>query len=314
MEICPVLQAHQVTMSNQFLWNLYTKAVRPPKDEYRSSAFGQTFLQSRFPRDHNYSVICEQPPDGSRRRDDIEVIQYNANHDTTSTILSTEGKPPEGSASLVEEQALDAAYRAVAKRDWRAMYVVTTSGTSYRFWYVAKKKVLERLDSGGPAMARRSTYVPAMTQGRVVEPALDAHIEFVKNEFPIIEPRIVPSQQFPASVSYQQQYPDPASGMAGSGYENTPASNIPSGSGTVGSGYGNTPASYSAEATKDSGVGNVMEVTVSKEPHSMRPDEYVFRDKKGQERVTKKKDWVEKDGWFFYRGGKMTYCCNQLPK
>lgn len=100
--------------------------------EYRASAFWQIFLQRAFRDDDNYIVVCEYPPDDSKRRVDIVIKHYNANHHNFTAMIYTEVKRPSGSLRDCEDQALDAALKAIDSDNLRAVYAMTTKGLLFR--------------------------------------------------------------------------------------------------------------------------------------------------------------------------------------
>jgi hypothetical protein len=103
--------------------------------EYKASAFWQIFLQRAF-HDDDFIVVCEYSPDESRRRVDIVVKRYDADHHNLTAMIFVEVKRKGGSIKTCEEQALDAALRAIDGYNLQAVYAMTARGLSFRCWIV----------------------------------------------------------------------------------------------------------------------------------------------------------------------------------
>ncbi len=104
--------------------------------EYKSSAFWQAVLLRNFWESDLYSVTAECSPDGSLRRVDMVVKRYDADHHTLSALLWVECKRPSGGVQEVEDQALDAAGRCIDKDNLMWIWAMTTTGTSFRLWFI----------------------------------------------------------------------------------------------------------------------------------------------------------------------------------
>jgi hypothetical protein len=159
--------------------------------EYKSSEFWQHYLGKEFGDTQLYSVTCEVPPDGSRRRVGMVVKRYDVHHDTMTAILWVEFKQPGGSIQEVEAQALDAAQRYIQTEDSLFIYTMTIVGVSFRVWFYKKEGSTLIPLHGDPTNADGSQYIDADSEHAWVLPSC---IEMVKSELPLRDPPTVPSQ------------------------------------------------------------------------------------------------------------------------
>jgi hypothetical protein len=163
------------------------------RNEYISSAFWQVFLQRAFYEDE-YIVICEYPPNNSRRRVDIVVRRFVENEDTLSSVVFHEAKGPDGSARTVEDQVLDAATRAMERDQLHGIYAITTIGTGFRAWYVEAKEHPFLTSISGPENR------PAATRAEYIDIDSEEGFELlhaigvIKSDPPLRKAPVVPSQ------------------------------------------------------------------------------------------------------------------------
>ncbi|KAI0433508.1 hypothetical protein F5Y09DRAFT_298596 [Xylaria sp. FL1042] len=159
--------------------------------EYRASAFWQIFLQRAFQDDMNFIVVCEYPPDESRRRVDIVIKHYNADHHNFTAMIYVEVKRKRGSLQTCEEQALDAALKAIDGYGLQAVYAMTTQGLLFRVWIVHhERRVLEPLH-GDRRRADRNQYIHVDSD--MGEELLEV-LALIKSEPPLRRAPILPSQ------------------------------------------------------------------------------------------------------------------------
>ncbi|KAI3340530.1 hypothetical protein F4824DRAFT_453595 [Ustulina deusta] len=159
--------------------------------EYKSSAFWQIFLQRALQDDPNFIVVCEYSPDGSRRRVDIVIKRYNANHHNFTAMVYVEVKRRKGSIRDCEQQALDAALKAIDGDNLRAVYAMTTQGLFFRCWIVHhERRVLEPLHGENTVADRRQYIHVDSSESYELEEAI-AHI---RSEPPLGRNPILPSQ------------------------------------------------------------------------------------------------------------------------
>ncbi|KAK0745096.1 hypothetical protein B0T21DRAFT_97526 [Apiosordaria backusii] len=114
-------------------------------NEYASSAFWQVVLQRLF-WEEDYAVICEQPPDSSRRRVDIVVRRFERGGNNLVNMVFIECKKTGESSKEVEKQASNAAMRAVTRDGLSSVFTMATIGTSCRIWdYGTELKTLKTI-------------------------------------------------------------------------------------------------------------------------------------------------------------------------
>ncbi|RYO92539.1 hypothetical protein DL764_008122 [Monosporascus ibericus] len=158
--------------------------------EYKSSAFWQVFLQRAFYEDF-YIVVCEFPPDSSRRRVDIVVRRYDQNQHTLSSFMFHECKRPGGSLKAVEEQALDAAKLAIERDNLTGVYALTTVGTRFRSWFVNVDDLKLAPLHGLETFADRQQYIDVDDPNAI---ELSRTIGTVKQNPPLRRAGVLPSQ------------------------------------------------------------------------------------------------------------------------
>jgi hypothetical protein len=290
--------------------------------EYTSSAFWQAYLQRAFHEVDTYSVTAESSPDGSRRRVDMVVKKYDPDHHTFTALLWVEFKRPTGSVLEVETQALDAALRCIAADNLLWIYAITTVGVSFRTWLVERDTTALQPMHGTAVRADRQQYINADTDGAY---ELTKTINLVKTQTPLRQVPVVPSQSaedFPMT-SYEEQN----SGQQESYYV---ATEVADSSGS---------RAYEEENTEQQGsssyvaveppynVGTVdnadrrrardyVEVSVTRIPHTLRADEYVFMDSRSHRKVTTKDEWkqIQYNGdWMWaFEGRRTTYLSRRM--
>ncbi len=287
--------------------------------EYASSSFWQVLLQGLFPEEE-YIVVCEYPPDLSRRRVDIVVRLYDLSQHTLASFIFHECKRPDGSASEVEKQVFSVAKLAIQADNLTGVYVVTTIGTSFRMWFLSSKE--RRL------MALHGTNAGSL-HGYIdidsdVAYELPAFIQLAKESPPLWVAHVLLSQSLAdlpelgdgagGDEGWDQNTAEGWDGAGDGGYMGEEG-------GMAGVQYGGyTPAGDPGEQAVAAGLSGAptrnrirdIPVMVSKVPHNRHPDEYVYKDHKGRDVKTAKKDWVEdRDGegqriWTHQREGHTT--------
>jgi hypothetical protein len=263
--------------------------------EYKSSRFWQAWLQRAFNDPDIYNLSCEISPDGSLRRVDMVVERYDAHHHTLSAVLWVEAKRPTGSVRQVEGQALDAAMRCIKRDGLEFVYVMTTVGLSFRAWKVYDEVPALQPEHGTPVEADRMQYINADSDEARV---LSHFVTQVKSYPPLRRAPVLPSQSLSQEeyevyagvqegyIGGQGGYPSGQQGYAGE------ADGQGSASGMV---YQNDQAEASTSwEYGQASTGNSEEyvkVQVERVAHLTRPNEYFYKDVKGQKRTTTKNDW-----------------------
>ncbi|KAI0520871.1 hypothetical protein F5B22DRAFT_55083 [Xylaria bambusicola] len=269
--------------------------------EYKSSEFWQHYLKQEFADTRTYAVTCEVSPDGSRRRVDMVVKRYDANHHTMSALLWVECKRPGGSLREVEEQALDAAKRCVEADNLAFIYTMTTVGVSFRVWFYEEGRSGLVPFHGESTFADGSQYVDADSDNAWVLPRC---LDMVKTETPLRNAPTLPSQSLADLQAAQEAQED-----LGASQQPDVQSDYYTGEASSSS----QPHKASLTPMDDPLAGNTQEVRVDvrREVHTFHPDKYIFKDIRGRTRVTVKKDWAQikfdkKKVWVHY-GKKTVY-------
>lgn len=162
---------------------------------------------------------------------------------------------------------------------------MTTVGTSFRIWFYEKggKKAL-RPFHGDPAVGDGSQYIDAKSSAAEVLPRC---IGMMKEDIPLRYAPTLPSQSLsdlqPAHGSQKGIADDEMWDEQGYAEASTSAQpyqqvSQPADGGTTGSVGGR--------------VNRAVQTKIRREEHTLRPNEYVFKDAKGQTRRTTKKDWT----------------------
>lgn len=256
--------------------------------EYKSSAFWQVFLQTAFPLDEGFIVVCEFPPDQSRRRVDIVVRYYDGMHHTLASFLFTECKKPGGTtqAQEVEAQARQAAETAIETDHLTIIYAMTTIGTAFRIWFMESGTGELNPFHGDGGFGDRSQYIDADSPESV---GLWDAIRVVKGNRPLKrvgKDYVLPSQGDIAAGGWddnEEMDDDEVYGDEQGLYSNRAAGEMGESSKTMETGA-------SSSIPQDS-----MEMVVAKRVrHLTRADEVTFEDRKNKKRSTRPDEWQKK--------------------
>jgi hypothetical protein len=190
--------------------------------EYKSVGFWFYFINRRFPLAEDWIVIPEQAPDestGSRRRVDITIHIFNSEQWDMSSLLFVEVKRKGVGLSNVEEQALNAAQRAISDSNLLGVYTITAWGLKYRAWYVSAENP-QRLEPvhGSSARNNKQEYLSIVSDEGYEE--MLKTIDLIKTNQPLRQAPVVPTQQPP--LGYMDQgdgYYDYGEGASTSAYD-----------------------------------------------------------------------------------------------
>lgn len=278
--------------------------------EYKSSAFWQLLLQHEFPLSYNYAVLCEQAPDrqDSRKRVDISVVRYDAEHHTFSPSFLLEGKRTgQGKSEIrpLEKQALARAKEAIATQNLMSIYVITTWGVRFRAWIViAKDLALEPMHGGYETIGTLHDYIHVASED---SRELARVFDIIKTKVPLRQPAVVPSQAEPSTAPWPMRTEQgPTAAEPGpSNYPMNYSSQIMQNATESVDDY-DYVAGSSAPMQKDS-----MEVKVTVVSHTWSKDEWVFTNVRGHRKAVVGDSWkrVRVDGrlaWE-YEGTRCTY-------
>lgn len=307
--------------------------------EYKSSAVWQTILQRKFP--YPCQVLCEQAPDDSRRRCDMQILRYYSESHIAIPILYVEVKRRGGSLKDVEEQGLDAGRRAIVEEGLTSIFILTAWGLRFRAWFVDKDDRALAPVFGTASKADRKEYLDLTTLEGIIE--LDKTIDLIRNEGPIRQAPVVPSQgaEMQEMLLTEAYYDQGPSGTYAYGGEMMDYDDVPSMGVEI---FADLSLDVQAEVyqpeqnvssaeEEHAGIGSPhtvqggessgkqkrrvrVEVEVKRTRHVLRKDKLEFRDVDNVLRTTTDDDWKrkERDGRSVYehRGKRCIYWCNRL--
>ncbi|KAL9084619.1 MAG: hypothetical protein Q9165_007974 [Trypethelium subeluteriae] len=298
----------------------YQEAKNENEAEYKSAAFWHAWLTRAFNDLDRYEVSSEFAPDDTRRRVDLVVKRYDGDNDTLYALLWVECKRPKMAPREVEFQGLDAAVRHIEADGLMFIYVMTTIGVSFRTWIVKKDtKTLVPLH-GNPEYGDKDEYVDADSAGAHV---LMQTVQRVKAQEPLREAPIVPSQPANPPLGQYKTYQTAESSTQANArqqqqqvYAAQQQQQVYAAQQQQQVYAAQQQSSGQAEAS-NAGSPAWQAVKVTKRPHTLRADEYLFKDVRGVVRSTKEEDWVETDVQgrtaSIYRGKRTSYYTYDWP-
>ncbi|KAJ3469729.1 hypothetical protein MRS44_003794 [Fusarium solani] len=296
--------------------------------EYKASGAVQAVLFARFQRP--WQLLCEQAPDDSRRRVDIDARR---------------GETQGGSLKDVELQGRDAGDRAIAEGCLSGIFIMTIWGLRFRVWYMSPHSPKLQPLFGSSKEANKEEYKDLRSYEGALE--LQSSISMIQGNTPLRVAPTVPSQPMPSQLQadWEQsqpnwgqiqipthdtyiQYPvEPDPGSSSAGADATSASKrvpIDTHGTTDELGSEESGAEDDIEPSEGEGKGKRKEKKREKGRREVKvkrvsgfTTKYEFTDAKGKTITTTKGDWVEKksDGGrpiFEYRGKRHIYWCKSL--
>lgn len=172
--------------------------------EYTAVALFQTAFITLFKAYDGYVVNFEQSVDRGRARVDLLIRGLDRENFTLYYMMVGEMKGSYKSPVEVEAQVRDRAREAILGQGLHGIYAFTSLGEGFRFWYVSAKSMeLEPLDTSVPAGRKDGYVLLDSEEGEVIKPTC----EFIKENRPLNEAPVVPSQAIPADISYEASQP-----------------------------------------------------------------------------------------------------------
>lgn len=126
-------------LESALLTHLHREAKFHGNDADKSSAFWQTYLNSKFPLSENYAVLSAQAAPNDNSYIIVRQLRQNQLNIFNSTLIVCEGKQPEtGTVEKIENMVTKVAGEYLTSSNESSVYCMTTWGVKARCWMVDK--------------------------------------------------------------------------------------------------------------------------------------------------------------------------------